>query len=187
MDYTERCLSSEAVYRGRIIYVHRDEVSLTDGSTGVREIVEHSGGVAVLPLEEDGRVWCVRQYRYAMGCHLLELPAGKLNDGEDPLECAVRELGEETGFTAEQYTYLGAVYPSPGYCRETLHLYLAAGLKPGQAHPDEGEFLDLECHTLEELTAMVMDGSIADAKTAMAVLKTKLLLDGKEKPWQKPY
>ena len=171
MDYTENCLTREDIYRGKIIYVHRDQVSLPDGSASVREIVEHSGGVAVIPVEEDGTVWCVRQYRYAFGTHLLEVPAGKLEDGEDPLNCAVRELGEETGFTAEKFTFLGALLPSPGYCRETLHIYLATGLKPGKAHLDEGEFLDVERHSLTELRDMVLRNELTDAKTAMAVLK----------------
>ena len=112
--------------------------------------------------------------------HLLEVPAGKLNDGEDPLDCAVRELSEETGFTAQEFTFLGELLPSPGYCKETLYLYLATGLKPGKAHLDPGEFLDVECHSLREVTDMVMRNELTDAKTAMAVLKAKLLLDGKE-------
>ena len=182
MDYTEECLTREELYRGKIIYVHKDNVRLPDGSESVREIVEHSGGVAVLPLDGDGNVWCVRQYRYAFGEHLLELPAGKLEDGEDPLDCAVRELSEETGFTAERFTYLGALLPSPGYCKETLHLYLATGLKPGPAHLDPGEFLDVERRSLDELTDMVLRNELTDAKTAMAVLKTRCLLEeGKER------
>ena len=177
MDYTEKCLRCEDEYRGKIIYVHKDEVSLPDGSASIREIVEHSGGVAIIPVDDDGNVWCVRQYRYAFQEHLLEVPAGKLEDGEDPLECAVRELGEETGFTAEKFTFLGELLPSPGYCRETLYLYLATGLKPGKAHLDPGEFLDVEHHTLDELTEMVMNNELTDAKTAMAVLKASCLLE----------
>lgn len=177
MDYTEKCLVSKEIYRGKIIYVHKDSVSLPDGSESIREIVEHSGGVAVIPVDDEGNVWCVRQYRYAFADHLLEVPAGKLEDGEDPLECAVRELSEETGFTAEKFTYLGSLLPSPGYCKETLHLYLATGLKPGKAHLDPGEFLDVERHSLRELTDMVMNNELTDAKTAMAVLKAKYILE----------
>ena len=179
MDYTEKCLDSKEIYRGKIIYVHKDSVSLPDGSESIREIVEHSGGVAVIPVDDAGNVWCVRQYRYAFAEHLLEVPAGKLEDGEDPLDCAVRELSEETGFTAEKYTFLGKLLPSPGYCKETLYLYLATGLKPGQAHLDPGEFLDVECHSLQELTDMVMRNELTDAKTAMAVLKANCVLAGK--------
>ena len=177
MDYTEKCLDSKEIYRGKIIYVHKDSVSLPDGSESIREIVEHSGGVAVIPVDDEGNVWCVRQYRYAFADHLLEVPAGKLEDGEDPLECAVRELSEETGFTAEKFTYLGSLLPSPGYCKETLYLYLATGLKPGKAHLDPGEFLDVERHSLRELTDMVMNNELTDAKTAMAVLKAKCVLE----------
>ena len=173
MDYTEERLRREEIYRGKIIYVHRDLVRLTDGSEAFREIVEHDGGVAVIPVDRDGTVFCVRQYRYAFADHLLEVPAGKLEPGENPLECAVRELGEETGLTAGKYTYLGALYPSPGYCNEVLHLYLASDLQQGRAHLDSGEFLDVERHSLSELVEMVMNNTLADAKTAMAVLKAQ--------------
>jgi len=177
MDYTEKTLERRDVFRGRIVYLHVDDVALSDGTRTKREVVEHPGGVTVIPVGEDGTVWCVRQYRYPFGEHLLETPAGKLEPGEDPLECAVRELGEETGFTAEEYVDLGCLYPSPGYCRETLYVYMARGLKPGERHLDKGEFLDVETHTLEELTDMVMRGELRDAKTALAVLKAKLWLD----------
>ncbi len=177
MDYTEKTLECEEKYRGRIIYVHRDLIELSDGGKAVREVVEHSGGVGVIPVDENGDVWCVRQYRYPMKQHLLEIPAGKLEPGEAPRTCAVRELSEETGFTAAEYTDLGALYPAPGYCRETLYIYLATGLTKGKAHLDRGEFLDVEKHSLEALFAMAMRGELRDAKTAMAVLKAKLLLD----------
>ena len=177
MDYTEKTLKCEEKYRGKIIYVHRDAVSLPDGAEAAREVVEHSGGVGVLPVDEHGNAWCVRQFRYPLGVHLLEVPAGKLEPGESPIDCAVRELGEETGFSAAEFTYLGMIYPSPGYCRETLYIYLATGLSRGEAHPDRGEFLDVETYPLETLYRMVLDGELADAKTAMAVLKAKLILD----------
>ena len=177
MDYTEQTLTCEEKYRGHIIYVHRDVIRLPDGNEAFREIVEHSGGVAVIPVDADGNAWCVRQYRYAFARHMLEVPAGKLETGEEPLECAMRELSEETGFTAAEFVDLGELYPSPGYCRETLYLYLALGLTPGKAHLDEGEFLDVECHPLKELAEMVMHNELPDAKTAMAVLKAKLYLE----------
>lgn len=177
MDYTEKTLKCEELFRGRIIYVHRDAVRLPDGSASTREIVEHPGGVAVIPVDANGDVWCVRQYRYAFGSEMLEVPAGKLETGEDPLECAVRELSEETGLRAGKYTFLGKLYPSPGYCRETLYLYLATELTQGEAHLDDGEFLDVERIPLRELFRRAMENELPDAKTAMAVLKAKLLLD----------
>lgn len=183
MDCTETMLRREEIYRGKILYVHRDAVSLPDGSESVREIVEHPGGVAVLPLDADGTVWCVRQFRYAYGEPLLEIPAGKIEPDEDPLDCARRELGEETGFTADEYVPLGALWPSPGYCRETIWLYLARGLHAGRQHLDEGEFLNVERHTLGALTELAMDGALRDAKTVAAVLKAARLteMEGKAK------
>ncbi len=177
MDYTEKTLNCEEIFRGRIVYVHRDAVRLPDGTASTREIVEHPGGVAVIPVDENGDVWCVRQYRYAFGSDMLEVPAGKLETGEDPLECAVRELSEETGLRAENYTFLGKLYPSPGYCRETLYIYMATELTQGKSHLDDGEFLDVERIPLRELFRMAMENELPDAKTAMAVLKAKLLLD----------
>ena len=176
MNYTEKKLSREELYQGRIIHVYKDTVQLSDGTTTIREIVDHPGGVAVVPVDEKGNVYCVRQFRYPYAEHVLETPAGKLEPGEDPLECAVRELSEETGFTAEKYVYLGSLYPSPGYCREILHIYLATGLQSGEMHLDAGEFLDVEKHTLDELVALAMNNELKDAKTVIGVLKAKLWL-----------
>lgn len=178
MDYTEKTAAIHDIYRGRIVYLHEDEVTLPDGAPARREIVEHSGGVAIVPLDGEGNVYCVRQYRYAVGEHLLELPAGKLNDGEDPKQCAVRELSEETGFSAGEMISLGAIYPSPGYCKETLYMYLARELRPGRQHLDEGEFLDVEKYPLEKLVQLSLSGEIRDAKTVIAILKTKLYIEG---------
>ena len=179
MDYTEKTLSREEIYKGRVVELHNDRILLPDGRESTREVMEHPGGVTVIPVDEQGMVTCVRQYRYPMGRHLLEVPAGKLEKDEDPLECAVRELSEETGLTAEKFIDLGRIYPSPGYSAEILYLYLALGLHPGEMHLDEGEFLDVEQHTLEELTEQIMRGELCDAKTVAAVLKAKRYLDEK--------
>lgn len=181
MEYKETTISREDIFSGRIVHLHVDQVRLVDGSFSVREIVEHDGGVTVIPVDENGDVYCVRQFRYAFGQSVLETPAGKLEKGEEPLACAIRELSEETGFTAENYVYLGEFYPSPGYCREKLYAYLATGLKKGQAHLDEGEFLDVEKYPLDTLVDMAMNNEIYDAKTIIAVLKAKKYLEMKDK------
>lgn len=178
MDYTEKKIRRVNSYSGIIVDVTVDQVELYGGARSMREVVEHPGGVCILPLFDDGSVRCVRQYRYPFHEHLLELPAGKLEKGEDPFECAVRELSEETGITARELVPLGKMYCSPGYCHEILYLYLARGLTQGQAHLDPNEFLDVENIQFDELVKMVMSGEITDAKTALAVLKTKLLLEG---------
>ena len=180
MEYIEKKLSSEDIYKGKIVHLHVDEVELIDSSRAKREIIEHDGGVTVIPVDKDGNVYCVRQYRYAFGESIIETPAGKLERGEDPLECAIRELGEETGFTAGEFVYLGEFYPSPGYCHEKLYAYLALGLTKGEAHPDEGEFLDVLKYSLDELVDMVMNNELRDAKTIIAVLKAKKYLEGKK-------
>lgn len=177
MDYIEKTIKSEDIYKGRIVHLHVDEVELIDGSHSKREIVEHDGGVTVIPVDDEGNVYCVRQYRYAFGQSIIETPAGKLEKGEDKFACAVRELGEETGFTAEEYIYLGEFYPSPGYCHEKLYAYLALGLKKGEAHLDEGEFLDVVKYPLDTLVDMVMDNELSDAKTIIAILKAKRYLE----------
>ena len=180
MEYTEKRLDGETKYSGVIVDVTLDNVQLHDGTLTKREVVHHPGGVTILPVEMDGTVYCVRQYRYAFGRSIIETPAGKLEKGEDPLACAVRELSEETGFTAGEYIYLGEFYPSPGYCHEKLYAYLALDLKKGEAHLDEGEFLDVVKYPLDELVEMVMDNTLADAKTIIAILKAKRYLEKKE-------
>ena len=171
MDFTEKKLSHKDIFKGAVVHLHVDKVSLPDGSEAVREIAEHVGGAVVLPVDENGFVYLVRQFRYAMGQHILEAPAGALNSGEEPHLCAMRELSEETGFTAQNYEFLGEIYPSPGYCREVLYVYLATELKHGKAHLDEGEFLQTEKHKFEEIFQMALLGEIKDAKTALAVLR----------------
>ena len=177
MDYTEKKLRRINRYEGIIVNLEVDKVQLANGRETMREVVEHPGGVCVLPVDGEGNTYCGRQFRYPMQKHLLEAPAGKLEKGEDPLECAARELGEETGFEAGRLIPLGAYYTSPGYSTELLYLYLALDLRRGEAHPDEGEFLDLVRMPFRELLSMLERGEIADAKTAVAVLQAWRILE----------
>jgi ADP-ribose pyrophosphatase len=177
MKLEERMVSSQTIFEGHLIKVTLDEAELPNGKLAGREVVYHPGGVTVLALGEDGTVPLVRQYRYPIQRLLLELPAGKLDkDAEDQLEAAKRELSEETGLEAEEWTYLGNMLFSPGFCTEKIHMYLARQLKKGSQHLDEDEFLNVETMTFDELFAQVMDGTITDAKTVAATLKTKFLL-----------
>ncbi len=176
MAFFEKTLASEVEYEGSILRVRRDTVELQNGDTAFREVVDHTGGVGILGVTPDGRVPMVRQFRYPFMAETLEVPAGKLERGEEPLQCAVRELSEETGYTAGRFVSLGSLLPSPGYCAETLYLYLALDLTPGRAHLDEDEFLNVEYYTLPELHDMVMSGALTDAKTVLAILKAEIYL-----------
>lgn len=181
MDYTEKLYRHINRYNGLITNTILDQVVLQNGEHTLREVVEHPGGVTILPIDEEGYVYCVRQFRYPIGLHLLEVPAGKLEKDEAPLECAVRELSEETGISADDYIDLGKIYPSPGYCKETLYIFMARKLHFGEAHPDKNEFLDVEKIHIDELFQTTMKNEIADAKTIIAILKAKALLDGETK------
>ena len=171
MDYTEKVIRRVNSYHGVIVNVTMDMIELPNGQTSMREVVEHPGGVCVLALDEKDMVTVVRQFRFPLRDHLLELPAGKLEPGEEPFPAAVRELSEETGLSADTWIDLGFIYTSPGFSTERLYLYLAMDLHQGQAHPDPNEFLDVEKRPLAELMDMVMDGRIADGKTVAGVLK----------------
>ncbi|MCL2843450.1 MAG: NUDIX hydrolase [Oscillospiraceae bacterium] len=174
--FIEQEISRETVYHGKIVNVRRDIAQVHNGTQVGREVVEHPGGVCIVPVEADGTCWCVRQFRYPFMESLLELPAGKLEYGEDPLECAIRELSEETGLTAGQVIDLGPLYPSPGYLNEVIHLYLATDLTQGDAHPDENEFLSVERHSIEELLIMAAENKLPDAKTLVGLFKAKAYL-----------
>lgn len=176
MELTEKTLSSRTVFEGRIVTVKVDSALLPNGAQASREVVEHPGGVCVLALQEDGTVPLVRQFRYPLGHTMLELPAGKLEAGEDPLAAAIRELGEEVGLEPGDMTDLGHIYVSPGFCTEKLHMYLARDVKSVPVHPDEDEFLDIVYMSFDQLADKVMNGEIRDGKTVAAVLKTKVLL-----------
>ena len=171
--FEEKQIEREEIFSGKVLKVVKDKVLLPDGTTSYREFCLHNGGVAVLPLTDDGRVIVVKQYRYAHQREFIEIPAGKLDKpGEIPLEAAKRELKEETGATAERITFLGTVDTTPALINEKLHLYLAEGLSFGEMSLDEDEFLSNERIPFSTLLNMVMSGNIQDAKTQIAVLKT---------------
>ena len=176
MDCTEKRIDGEIKYKGVIVTVHLDRAELSNGKIVKREVVEHPGGVTILPVDENGMCTMVRQFRYPFGRMMLEAPAGKLEPGEDPKESAVRELSEETGYTADEWIDFGACCTSPGFSSEVLHVYMAMGLHAGRSHPDEDEFLNTEKIHLSELSRMVMAGEIDDAKTIVAVLKAEKYL-----------
>ena len=171
MPHTEAMLESKEIFNGRVIRVTLDKVQLEDGTTSTREVVHHHGGACVLPVDADGNVTMVRQFRYALGEELWELPAGKLEAGEDPFEAAKRELSEECGLTADTYTELGVVYPTVGYDSERIYLWAAEGLRTVGQHLDAGEFLDVVKMPFAQALGLVMDGTIRDSKTQVALLK----------------
>lgn len=178
MDLREQMVSSQTIFEGKIVKVTLDQARLPNGRLAEREVVYHPGGVAVLALDRDNTVYLVKQYRYPIQQLLLELPAGKLDHGtqEDHLLGAQRELSEETGLEASEWTYLGYTLASPGFCDEALHMYLARGLTRKGQHLDEDEFLDVVTMPFEQLVEQVMDGTITDGKTVSATLKVKVLL-----------
>ncbi len=178
MDLTEKTLESTTIFEGKIMTILYDQAQLPNGKVAAREVCLHPGGVGVLPLDKDGTVSLVRQYRYPLHELLLEIPAGKLDHGaEDQDLAARRELSEETGLEAGELIYLGKIYASPGFCTEALHMYLARDLRQSDSHPDEDEFLDVVKMSFDELLEQVMSGEITDAKTVATVLKTKLFLE----------
>ena len=176
-DLTEVTLRRKDVYDGKILKVHVDDVRLPNSREAVREVVDHVDGAAVLAMDEANRVLVVRQYRYVFGRVLAELPAGKLDPGEDPVAGALRELKEETGAEPETFLPLGKLLPAPGCYGETLHLFLAKGLKFSQQQLDPDEFLNVERVPFDEMVHRCVNGEIDDAKTVAAVLRAKVLLN----------
>ena len=171
MDLTEKQLSSEYLFRGRIVSLRLDEAELPNGAHAKREVVEHNGGVAVLALTDADEILMVEQYRYPYSEVVLEIPAGKRDGDEEPLVCGKRELKEETGASAREYRFLGELYPTPGYCGEIIYMYLATGLSYGETDPDEDEFLHLKKVPFWDAVDMILNGTIKDAKTQTAILK----------------
>lgn len=177
MDLTEKKLESELIFDGRVLTVRKDKVLLPNGNTSTREVAYHKGAVAVVPLTKDGEVILVSQYRYAFEKEILEIPAGKLDyTGEVPLDACIRELKEETGYTAGKIIPLGSYLASPGCLSERVYLFLAMDLVEGETCPDEDEFLNIIKMPLDEFTNMIMSGEIEDGKTIAGGLKTHFYL-----------
>lgn len=177
MDFTEKTISSREIYNGRIVHLKEDTVLLPNGKTAGRELVMHNGGVGVIALDDNGNVLTVTQYRKPYDELVCEIPAGKLEAGEEPSVAGLRELREETGYTAEKCTFIGKCYPTPGYCSEVIYLYFAENLKYVGECPDDGEFLRISKIPFDELLCKVMNNEIYDAKTCIAVLKADKIIN----------
>lgn len=175
MEHFEKHVRTERLYEGRILNLRKDIVELENGKLADREIVEHNGGVCVVAVDENDMVYFVRQYRYAVGQLLLELPAGKLEKGEDPAACGRRELEEECGLAADQFELLATLFPTCAYDTETIYVYYARGLHPVRQHLDADEFLTVERHSLKDALELVLEGKVPDAKTQVGILKYQFL------------
>ncbi|MCU7513651.1 MAG: NUDIX hydrolase [Bacteroidota bacterium] len=170
-----KVIKSETLFRGKVFDLQVDQIEYNSGNPGVREIAIHPGGAVVVPIKNDGKIVFVKQFRYPLQKVLLELPAGKLEVGEDPMKCAVRELEEETGYKAEEITKLGAIYTTPGFCTEVLHIYLAKGLTPGNHNREEGEHgMEVLELTKEEIEEKIKNGELVDAKSLSGILMAKV-------------
>lgn len=176
MEMREKTLSQEYHFKGHIMAARLDQVELPNGHTAAREVCEHLGGVGVLPIDKDGNIILVRQYRYPYDEIMLEIPAGKLDHGddEDAADCGLRELKEETGCTAGRIVPLGCIYPSPGFLTEVVHLFAALDLTDGEMQPDEDEFVEVVRLPIDEVEAMAERNEIRDAKTLVALYRARL-------------
>ncbi len=180
MAHFEKTLDQAEVFSGRVLRLTKDTVRLENGDISEREVVHHRGGACVLALTPGRAVYLVRQYRYAIGCEMWELPAGKLEPGEDPFDAARRELTEEVGVTADRWRSLGAFFPTVGYCTEAIHMYIATDLHPAAMHLDTDEFLEPYLLPLDEVVQRILRGEIQDSKTIIGCLKAKALLENGE-------
>ncbi len=176
MHLQENTVSSDLIYEGPIFTITHDKAELENGRTAIRDVLHHNGGVCVIPVTENNEIFLVRQFRYPFHTVTREVPAGKLEKGEDHAECGRRELLEETGCTCSEYIYLGEMFPTPAYNTEITYMYLAKGLKFSSQNLDPDEFLDVERISLAEAVKQVMDGTIRDGKTQIAILKAARIL-----------
>lgn len=172
-------LQSRRIYEGRILSLRVDTVRLQNGEQTTREVIDHQGAAGVVAFDEQGRLLMVRQYRYPIQKEMLELPAGKIDPGETPAQCAARELQEETGYRAAKLTPLGTVLPAAAYDCETVHLFLAEQLTPAHQHLDEDEFLTVERVDFDRAVQMVLAGELPDSKTQIGILKMKVMKEVK--------
>ena len=170
LEYIEKTLKSTEVFSGSVVRLCLDDVEFPDGKKAKRELVDHHGGVCIVAVDSDEKILLVRQYRYAMKEVVLELPAGKLEKGEDPKTAGIRELSEETGATAERFEFLGKMYPTVGYDNEVIYFYLAKNLVFGKQHFDEYEYVELERYSLDALLSMIKSGGLPDAKTVFGIV-----------------
>jgi ADP-ribose pyrophosphatase len=186
MDHLKETLvSSELLFKGKFLHAKRDTVRLPDGKQATREYVVHPGAVVVVPLLDDGQVVLERQFRYPIGQVMIELPAGKLDAGEDPLLCGLRELHEETGYSASEWAYAGQMHLAIAYSTELIHIYFASGLSGGERKLDAGEFLDVFTAPAQQLLDWCADGTVTDAKTLACALHLANHLSGKHPmAWQ---
>ena len=171
MDLTEQRITTKPVFDGCLLHVRADTVRLPNGDTAPREWIDHCGAAAIIAFDEQGRLLLVRQYRYPLGREILEIPAGKLEPGEDPAVCAARELEEETGYTAEHLTLLATMAAAPAYTTEVLHLYLASGTKKTAQHLDADEFLTVEHWDMKDVESLLDKNGLIDAKTQIGIMK----------------
>lgn len=176
MHLDEKTLSSEQKFDGIVVKLFVDTVELEDGRTATREVIKHPGGVCVVPVDNEGNIYMVKQFRYPFATQLLEIPAGKLEYGEDHRTCGLRELKEEIGAEAGSFEYMGCLYPTVAYDTEIIHMYLARDLSFGDRHLDQDEFIDVIKLPFDEALAGVFEGRYPDAKTQLAILKAAKLL-----------
>lgn len=181
MIHKETMLSSKTVYTGKVLDVHQDMVRLENGVEAQRDLVVHHGGVCIAAIDDEDNLLLVNQFRYPYQKELLEIPAGKLELGENPRECGIRELEEETGCKAEIFEDIGQMYPTPGYCNEIIYMYRACNLQKTKQKLDEDEFLTVLKVPFSKAVEMVLSGEIKDGKTQVAILKLKVLRETEAK------
>lgn len=177
MTVEEKTIKSEIIYKGKILNLRKDKVTVKNG-TSYREIIEHNGGAVTVPITKKGEIVLVKQYRKAAGRVLLEIPAGKIDPGEEPEHAAIRELREETGYRAGKVEHLIDIYPTPGYCEEILYIYFATDLESGETDFDENEAIDIVLIPFADAVSLVKSGEIMDAKTITGILLAENLMTG---------